>query len=102
MVAHLAFDTPHPVNAASRNRLAAYHGEHRGLAAFLRRVFVVWFVEECGHFLRRLDGTFLGLPAIRSRENLGIASIIFVSGNAALPELPSGPIVCLVELIYDA
>jgi hypothetical protein len=102
MVAYLAFDTSHSVNAASRNRLAAYRDEHLSFAGLRRRVFMVWFVEGRGHFVRGLGGTFLGLPAVRSRENLGIASIIFVIGNAALPELKSGVSVRLVELICDA
>jgi hypothetical protein len=102
MVAHVAFDTLHSVDAASRSRLAAYRDEHRGLAAFRHPVFVVWIMEGRGHLLRRLGDHLLGLPAIPLRKDLGMASIVFVIGNAALPELQSGLIVCLVELISDA
>jgi hypothetical protein len=93
MVAHVAFDTLHSVDAASRNRLAARHDEHRGFAVFLRDVFVVWLVEGRGHLLRRLGDSPLGLPAIPFRKDLGMASIVFVIDNAALPELHSGLIV---------
>ena len=84
MVAHLAFDTPHPVNAPNRNRLAACHDEHRGLPAFRHHVFVVWFMEGRGYLLRRLGDPLLGLPAIPFRTDLGMASIVFVNWQRRL------------------
>jgi len=84
MVAHLAFDTPRPINAANRNRLAACHDEHRGLAAFRYHVFMVWFMEGRGYLLRRLGDTLLGLAAIPVRTDLGMASIVFVNWQRRL------------------
>jgi hypothetical protein len=102
MVDHLAFDTLHSIDAASCSRLAAYLDEHRDPATFRRSVFMDWFVEERRLLRRRLGNPLLGLPAIPFRKNLGTPSIVFVIGNAALPDLRSGLIVHLGELICDA
>jgi len=98
----LAFNSLHSVDAADRSRVAAYRDEHRGIAVVLRRIFVVWLLEERHRLLRCLGSPLLGLSAIPFRKDLGTATIVFVTGNAALPELQSGLIVCLVELICDA
>ena len=102
MVDHLAFDTLHSIDAASCSLLAAYLDEHRDPATFRRSVFMDWLMEERGPVFRRLGDPLLGLPAISFWEDLGTPSIVFVIGNAALPDLHSGLIVHLGELICDA
>jgi hypothetical protein len=84
MVAHVAFDALHSVDAANRSRLAAYRGEPRTAAAFRRCVFVVWLMEERGPLLHYLGDHLLGLPAIPFRKDLGTASIVFVNWQRSL------------------
>ena len=90
MVAHVALDRLHSADAASGSRLAAYRDEHRDPAACRRGVFVGWLVDERGHLLRRLGDPLLDLPAIPFRKALGIASIVFVIGDAACLNLSPG------------